>query len=168
MLTLVLLLLSLSQPKQVTDIKQFLEIARRQDAKSARVKKTLKAGSTQTKFKVRCSRYLYTLVVDDAEKAEKLKQSLPPGESNTTMCHDVVQPLILDLFLQASTSKMLVSRERQHASKDLRQNIDESYSKALIGALVPFFIFTCLYDNIDSPRRKTGSAREIHRGKKSA
>lgn len=68
------------QPKQVTDIKQFLEIARRKDARSARVKKTLKAGSTQTKFKVRCSRYLYTLVVDDAEKAEKLKQSLPPGE----------------------------------------------------------------------------------------
>jgi large subunit ribosomal protein L38e len=65
----------------VTDIKQFLEIARRKDATSARVKKTLKAGSTQTKFKVRCSRYLYTLVVDDAEKAEKLKQSLPPGES---------------------------------------------------------------------------------------
>ncbi|PWN44819.1 60S ribosomal protein L38 [Ceraceosorus guamensis] len=66
-------------PKQVTDIKQFLEIARRKDAKSARVKKTLKGNSTQTKFKVRCSRYLYTLVVDDAAKADKLKQSLPPG-----------------------------------------------------------------------------------------
>ncbi len=32
------------------------------------------------KFKVRCSKYLYTLVVQDKEKAEKLKQSLPPGE----------------------------------------------------------------------------------------
>lgn len=31
------------------------------------------------KFKVRCSKYLYTLVMKDAEKAEKLKQSLPPG-----------------------------------------------------------------------------------------
>ena len=31
------------------------------------------------KFKVRCSRYLYTLVIDDKEKADKLKQSLPPG-----------------------------------------------------------------------------------------
>jgi len=31
------------------------------------------------KFKVRCSRYLYTLVVTDKEKADKLKQSLPPG-----------------------------------------------------------------------------------------
>ena len=34
-----------------------------------------------TKFKVRCSRYLYTLCVTDADKADKLKQSLPPGES---------------------------------------------------------------------------------------
>ncbi|PWN36554.1 putative 60S ribosomal protein L38 [Meira miltonrushii] len=67
-------------PKQVTDIKHFLEIARRKDARSARVKKTVKtSGGSQTKFKIRCSRYLYTLVVDDAEKAEKLKQSLPPG-----------------------------------------------------------------------------------------
>lgn len=29
---------------------------------------------------VRCSRYLYTLCVADADKADKLKQSLPPGE----------------------------------------------------------------------------------------
>ena len=33
----------------------------------------------KVKFKVRCSRYLYTLVVTDKEKADKLKQSLPPG-----------------------------------------------------------------------------------------
>ncbi|WFD34717.1 60S ribosomal protein L38 [Malassezia cuniculi] len=67
-------------PKQVTDIKQFLEIARRQDAKVARIKKNVVNNKvTQTKFKVRCSRFLYTLVVDDAEKAEKLKKSLPPG-----------------------------------------------------------------------------------------
>ncbi|EPQ31025.1 uncharacterized protein PFL1_01214 [Pseudozyma flocculosa PF-1] len=66
-------------PKQVTDIKNFLEIARRKDATAARIKRTIKAGKTQTKFKVRCSKYLYTLVVDDAQKAEKLKQSLPPG-----------------------------------------------------------------------------------------
>lgn len=32
-----------------------------------------------TKFKVRCSKYLYTLSVTDKEKADKLKQSLPPG-----------------------------------------------------------------------------------------
>ncbi|ORX36401.1 ribosomal protein L38e [Kockovaella imperatae] len=82
-------------PQQVQDIKRFLEIARRKDATSARIKKTTlqpskqtsasqkvknaRSAPTVTKFKIRCSRYLYTLVLHDAEKAEKLKQSLPPG-----------------------------------------------------------------------------------------
>jgi len=38
----------------------------------------IKKNGSQIKFKVRCSRYLYTLVINDAAKAEKLKQSLPP------------------------------------------------------------------------------------------
>lgn len=40
----------------------------------------IKKSGDVTKFKVRCSRYLYTLCVADADKADKLKQSLPPGE----------------------------------------------------------------------------------------
>lgn len=40
----------------------------------------IKKSGEVTKFKVRCSRYLYTLCVADADKADKLKQSLPPGE----------------------------------------------------------------------------------------
>ena len=44
---------------------------------AARIKKNKK--SNQVKFKVRCKRYLYTLVLKDLEKAEKLKQSLPPS-----------------------------------------------------------------------------------------
>jgi len=48
---------------------------------AARIKKTKKGSSQQIKFKVRCKRYLYTLVLKDADKAEKLKQSLPPGMS---------------------------------------------------------------------------------------
>ena len=87
-------------PSQVTDIKQFIEICRRKDAScafeilpakhrelesaktdflrntAARIKKT---SAQQIKFKVRCERYLYTLVLKDQDKAEKLKQSLPPG-----------------------------------------------------------------------------------------
>ena len=39
----------------------------------------IKKTGTKTKFKVRCSKYLYTLCVDDQNKANKLKQSLPPG-----------------------------------------------------------------------------------------
>ena len=67
--------LSISQPKQIADIKDFLLKARRKDAKSVKIKKT---GSV-TKFKVRCSKYLYTLRVQDQDKATRLKQSLPPG-----------------------------------------------------------------------------------------
>merc|ERR1712189_85694 len=64
-----------NMPKQIMEIKDFLLKARRKDAKSVQIKK----NSGNTKFKVRCSRYLYTLVITDKEKAEKLKQSLPPG-----------------------------------------------------------------------------------------
>ena len=64
------------QPKKIEEIKKFLLTARRKDARSVKIKKS----GDVTKFKVRCSRYLYTLCVADADKADKLKQSLPPGE----------------------------------------------------------------------------------------
>jgi len=57
------------------EIKDFLIKARRKDAKSCKIKK----NPDNTKFKLRCSRFLYTLVITDSEKAEKLKKSLPPG-----------------------------------------------------------------------------------------
>jgi large subunit ribosomal protein L38e len=49
-------------------------LSRRASA-AVKIKKTARA----TKFKVRCSKYLYTLRVLDSDKADKLKQSLPPG-----------------------------------------------------------------------------------------
>ncbi|EKD14141.1 hypothetical protein LZ554_009283 [Drepanopeziza brunnea f. sp. 'monogermtubi'] len=64
-------------PREISDIKNFIEICRRKDASSARIKRNKK--SSQIKFKVRCQRHLYTLVLKDTEKAEKLKQSLPPN-----------------------------------------------------------------------------------------
>jgi large subunit ribosomal protein L38e len=70
----------LPQPKQIHEIKDFLLTARRKDARSVRIKRTKDA----VKFKVRCSRYLYTLCVFDADKANKLKQSLPPGSCLST------------------------------------------------------------------------------------
>ncbi|CAB0010703.1 unnamed protein product [Nesidiocoris tenuis] len=66
----------LLQPKEIKEIKDFLLKARRKDAKSVKIKK----NPENVKFKVRCSRFLYTLVITDREKAEKLKQSLPPGQ----------------------------------------------------------------------------------------
>mmetsp|Transcript_10981 Transcript_10981/g.15406 ORF Transcript_10981/g.15406 Transcript_10981/m.15406 type:complete len:123 (+) Transcript_10981:218-586(+) len=64
-----------NMPKQITDIRDFLQKARRADAKLVKIRKR----DAQTKFKIRCSRLLYTLVVTDNEKADKLTQSLPPG-----------------------------------------------------------------------------------------
>lgn len=65
--------------KQIKEIKEFLSAARRKDAKSVVIKKN--TGSK--KFKVRCSRYVYTLVVNSKDKADKLRQSLPPSLSVT-------------------------------------------------------------------------------------
>ncbi|PAV18080.1 ribosomal L38e [Pyrrhoderma noxium] len=66
-------------PKQIFEIKQFIESARRKDARAVRIKQNKVKGKFQTKFKLRCAGSLYTLVLADGEKAEKLKQSLPPG-----------------------------------------------------------------------------------------
>ncbi|TFK05814.1 COP9 signalosome complex subunit 7b [Platysternon megacephalum] len=66
---------TVAMPRKIEEIKDFLLTARRKDAKSVKIKK----NKDNVKFKVRCSRYLYTLVITDKEKAEKLKQSLPPG-----------------------------------------------------------------------------------------
>ncbi|XP_053520479.1 60S ribosomal protein L38-like [Artibeus jamaicensis] len=59
---------------KIEEIKDFLLRARRKDAKSAKIKK-----NKDREFKLQYSRYVYTLVITEEEKAEKLKQSLPPG-----------------------------------------------------------------------------------------
>ncbi|BBG96994.1 Ribosomal L38e protein family, partial [Prunus dulcis] len=69
-----------SNPKQIHEIKDFLLTGRRKDARSVKIKRSKDA----VKFKVRCSKYLYTLCVFDSEKANKLKHSLPPGLSVRT------------------------------------------------------------------------------------
>jgi len=52
----------------------------------------IKKNKDSVKFKVRCSRYLYTLVINDKEKAEKLRQSLPPGQY---FCCELVQLFVI-------------------------------------------------------------------------
>ncbi|XLR47358.1 hypothetical protein HN51_031450, partial [Arachis hypogaea] len=58
--------------KQIHEIKNFLLRARRKDARSMKIKRSRDV----VKFKVSCSKYLYTLCVFDPETADKLKQSL--------------------------------------------------------------------------------------------
>ncbi|XP_053450825.1 60S ribosomal protein L38-like [Nycticebus coucang] len=60
-------------PRKIEEIKDFLLTAGQKDTKSVKIKK----NKDKVMFKVRCSRYLYTLVITDKEKVEKLKQSLP-------------------------------------------------------------------------------------------
>ena len=62
-------------PREIKEIKNFLLKARRKDTKSVKIKQNYE----NVKFKIRCPRFLYTLVITDKEKAEKLKQSLTPG-----------------------------------------------------------------------------------------
>lgn len=64
---------------ELTEIKDFLQITRRADARLVVIKKPKKSHPGPLKFKVRCSRYRYTYVVHDRAKAEKLRLSLPPG-----------------------------------------------------------------------------------------
>ncbi len=79
-----LMLITLIFQREIKDIKKFVELARRKDVKSATIKGNNKIGANgkvfkQTKFKIRGTRYLYTLVVNDSDKASKLVQSLPPN-----------------------------------------------------------------------------------------
>mgnify|MGYP001026877024 CR=1 FL=1 len=60
-------------PRQVADIREFLQQARLKDAQFVKIKKS----SASTKFKLRFATQLYTLVVADKKKAAKVKKSLP-------------------------------------------------------------------------------------------
>ena len=62
-------------PREIKDLKEFLSICSRKDARHVKVKKNPSA----TKFKVRCSKYLYTLVVADKKKADRIQKSIHPS-----------------------------------------------------------------------------------------
>ncbi|EJW85488.1 ribosomal protein L38e [Wuchereria bancrofti] len=60
-------------PQEITEIKTFLNAIQRKDAKSIKIKR----NRDDVKFKLRCSKYLYTLVVKDKQIAAKLEEILP-------------------------------------------------------------------------------------------
>ncbi len=63
-----------TQPKQVFDIKEFLELLNKTPAPGL----TVKYNADCVKFKARTARRLITLVVKDADKADKLVKLVPP------------------------------------------------------------------------------------------
>ncbi|ORM39781.1 60S ribosomal protein L38 [Babesia sp. Xinjiang] len=65
-------------PRALKDLRDYLAVLKRPDATVVTVyKKAGKGGATLTKFKVRCSRYLYTLTVPNHAKASKIEASIP-------------------------------------------------------------------------------------------
>lgn len=74
---------------------------------SKKSRKDAKTGLTstvnQTKFKLRCSKYMYTLVMDDATKAEKLRQSLPPSEWSSLTSFECINQSNWDFSAAALT-----------------------------------------------------------------
>ena len=63
-------------PKSVPTPRKFLELAARPDAKWVKVKK---CGGEITKFKLRTTKYLYTLVVKQAKFTSLVTESIPKG-----------------------------------------------------------------------------------------
>merc|ERR1712000_719142 len=78
--------LALNMPREVQNLKEFLKICARKDARYLKIKKPTKPGTPSalttannkkakaapTKFKVRCSRFLYTYTVADKKRAERI------------------------------------------------------------------------------------------------
>ena len=69
-------------------MKEFIKIVRREQkslpsAQKITIKKNKRNGIT--KFKLRTSKYLFTLKVDDKTKAEKIMQSIPPTLKKETI-----------------------------------------------------------------------------------
>ena len=66
-------------PKEIKDLKTFLEIVRKEKAFHPKVKKIIikKNKNNVTKFKLRTTKQLITFVADGADRVEKLKQSIP-------------------------------------------------------------------------------------------
>jgi large subunit ribosomal protein L38e len=74
MLTHVFFFFPFFQPKRVIEVKNFLRLANRKDAKWVKIRKHREKA---LKFKVRTSKFLYTLIVNNKGRAHKLKKALP-------------------------------------------------------------------------------------------
>jgi len=69
----------------IKELKTFIEIARGEKKKSLPKPSSIQIKEKKgiTKFKLRTSRYLYTMKVDDKERAQKIIASIPPSVKKT-------------------------------------------------------------------------------------
>ncbi|EDO06816.1 Ribosomal L38e family protein [Babesia bovis T2Bo] len=73
-------------PRALKDLRDYLAVLKRPDATAVTVyKKSGKGGVVLTKFKVRCSRFLYTLTVPNHAKASKIEASIPSHLKKTVI-----------------------------------------------------------------------------------
>ncbi|KAK2197272.1 bifunctional Ribosomal protein L38e superfamily/Ribosomal protein L38e [Babesia duncani] len=67
-----------NMPRAFKDLREYLACLKREDATRVTIyKKKVKGALVLTKFKVRCSRYVYTLTVPNQAKAAKIEASIP-------------------------------------------------------------------------------------------
>ena len=74
-------------PKEIKDLKEFIEIMRKGRGhlpKSDRITIKKSKKSNITKFKLRTPKYLLTLKVEDRNKAQRIMDSIPPNLKKET------------------------------------------------------------------------------------
>jgi len=86
----------------------------------ARIKKSTKGKDI--KLKLRGKRFLYTLKLKDSDKADKIKQSLPPSKSPFTPCFRTVG----EMFSLVANLQHGGSAEKK---RRLRQELESVFSK---------------------------------------
>ncbi|KAF9610957.1 hypothetical protein IFM89_025990 [Coptis chinensis] len=101
------------------------------DARSVKIKKR----KDVIKFKVRCSKYLYTLCVFDSEKADKLRQFLPPvSDKAVDLTRKAARaPFCLSLISFSSA----ISLQNLISSLLIRKIMAEAILSSVIGQLAP-------------------------------
>ncbi|KFD71281.1 hypothetical protein M514_16628 [Trichuris suis] len=130
-------------PREIKEIKEFLLTARRRDARSVKIKK----NPFNTKFKLiiqlRCSKFLYTLVIQDNDRAEKIRQSLPPGLQ------------VKDLYglmpreIKEIKEFLLTARRRDARSVKIKKNPFNTKFKLIIQLRCSKFLYTLVIQDND-------------------
>eukprot|EP00747_Dinoflagellata_sp_TGD_P167362 gnl/TRDRNA2_/TRDRNA2_191630_c0_seq1.p1 gnl/TRDRNA2_/TRDRNA2_191630_c0~~gnl/TRDRNA2_/TRDRNA2_191630_c0_seq1.p1 ORF type:complete len:164 (-),score=41.50 gnl/TRDRNA2_/TRDRNA2_191630_c0_seq1:55-546(-) len=114
-------------PKEITGVKEFLEITRRKDARLVKIKQNL----GETKFKVRCSRYLYTYVCKEKAKAEKITESLPKTLKQVVLPADKKYRQEQRRKANETAEAKVVDAEEQKLSSEFRDE-NVQFSLALV------------------------------------
>ena len=99
---------------------------------AARIKKSTK--TSEIKFKIRCNRFLYTLKLKDSDKADKLKQSLPPGMSEESTLSKSEGTVADNLLCRTDSGGR--GQEEQEAKEGVEWFLAEGWTRRHLGKIV--------------------------------